>query len=405
MAAGDGAYLARLSLDAAALNPPFDGAITNYSVTVPYETNSVTVTPIAVKASAAITVNGSPVVSGSASGNIPVAVGSNTITVVFTAPGGSLTKTYFIFVNRLPSTNATLASLALGAATLFPDFLNSTTNYTANVPYESNSITVTPTAGQTNATITVNGISVISGAASAAIALNVGTNIIDVTVTAQNGTNRLTYTINITRLPSDNAFLSSLTLSAGTMNPAFNDATTNYTVFVPYATSTLTATPVAAQSNATIVINGTTVSSGSTSGPISLLAGANAITIVVTAQDGVTARTYSLTVQRSFLVTNTADSGAGSLRQALADAANNPGGDTIFFDPALSGQTITLTSGAITVNDTKGVTVDASLLPGGIVIDGNLNDRGIVIQTGALTLRALTITRAYTPPALGVAPY
>jgi len=47
-------------------------------------------------------------------------------------------------------------------------------------------------------------------------------------------------------------------------------------------------------------------------------------------------------------VTTTADSGPGSLRQALADA---PGGDTIEFDSSLNGQTITLTSGELVVAD------------------------------------------------------
>src|SRR6188474_125310 len=47
-------------------------------------------------------------------------------------------------------------------------------------------------------------------------------------------------------------------------------------------------------------------------------------------------------VQASTLtVTNTNDSDAGSLRQAIADAVS---GDTITFSPSLSGQTITLAS-------------------------------------------------------------
>src|SRR5262249_7773423 len=50
----------------------------------------------------------------------------------------------------------------------------------------------------------------------------------------------------------------------------------------------------------------------------------------------------------SVTVTNTNDSGPGSLRQALADAND---GDTIQFDPALNGQTITLTSGELVVAD------------------------------------------------------
>src|SRR5436309_15597040 len=47
------------------------------------------------------------------------------------------------------------------------------------------------------------------------------------------------------------------------------------------------------------------------------------------------------------VVTNTNDSGPGSLRQALADAND---GDTIDFDPSLNGQTVTLTSGQLNVD-------------------------------------------------------
>jgi hypothetical protein len=47
------------------------------------------------------------------------------------------------------------------------------------------------------------------------------------------------------------------------------------------------------------------------------------------------------------VVTSTADSGAGSLRQALADVND---GDTIQFDPALNGQTITLTSDELVID-------------------------------------------------------
>jgi hypothetical protein len=49
----------------------------------------------------------------------------------------------------------------------------------------------------------------------------------------------------------------------------------------------------------------------------------------------------------TLVVATTADSGAGSLRQAIADAA---AGDTIIFDPALAGQAITLTSGQLQIS-------------------------------------------------------
>src|SRR5437762_4969948 len=51
-------------------------------------------------------------------------------------------------------------------------------------------------------------------------------------------------------------------------------------------------------------------------------------------------------------VTNPNDSGPGSLRQALVDAQD---GDTIQFDFALNGHTITLTSGELLIN--KSITI------------------------------------------------
>jgi hypothetical protein len=51
-------------------------------------------------------------------------------------------------------------------------------------------------------------------------------------------------------------------------------------------------------------------------------------------------------------VTNTNDSGPGSLRQALADAND---GDTINFDPALNGQVIGLTTAELTID--KDITI------------------------------------------------
>ena len=55
----------------------------------------------------------------------------------------------------------------------------------------------------------------------------------------------------------------------------------------------------------------------------------------------------------TLIVTTTADSGAGSLRAAIAAASN---GDTIQFDAALNGQSIMLTSGELAID--KNITID-----------------------------------------------
>ena len=86
-------------------------------------------------------------------------------------------------------------------------------------------------------------------------------------------------------------------------------------------------------------------------------------------------------------VTNANDSGAGSLRQALAAV---PAGGTIDFAVGLSGQTIPLASELVL---SKGVTIDASGLGGGLSLSGGGATRLFrVIVGGNLTLRSLTLT-------------
>lgn len=89
-------------------------------------------------------------------------------------------------------------------------------------------------------------------------------------------------------------------------------------------------------------------------------------------------------------VTSLADSGAGSLRWALSNAADMPGADSITFAPALSGLSIILAS-EIAVNDTDGVTVDASSLPAGVILSGGGNVRQLALNSGSLTLRRITL--------------
>lgn len=86
-------------------------------------------------------------------------------------------------------------------------------------------------------------------------------------------------------------------------------------------------------------------------------------------------------------VTTALDSGAGSLRQALAGV---PAGGAIDFDSGLGGRTIVLAS-ELTV--AKGVTIDASGLSGGVTLSGGGVTRLFkVIASGNLTLRGLTMT-------------
>ncbi|WP_179097628.1 S-layer homology domain-containing protein [Paenibacillus sp. FSL H7-0331] len=111
-------------------------------------------------------------------------------------------------------------------------------------------------------------------------------------------------------LSGRNADLSSLTLSSGTLSPAFESGTTAYTSSVARGVSSLTVTAGVYDSNAAMTVNGIPVINGQVSGAISLNTGNNTITIVVTAGNGTT-KTYSVIVYRA-TSSGSSSSGGGS---------------------------------------------------------------------------------------------
>jgi trimeric autotransporter adhesin len=202
-------------------------------------------------------------------------------------------------VSSAQSDDATLSGLTTTPTTTFtPVFDSGTTSYTASVPYATTDITVTPTATDPAAAITVNTVLVTSGSPSGEISLSVGANPIPIVVVSQDTSATLTYTLTVTR-ETPNVDLSSLETSAGTLIPAFASGTISYNASVPTATTDITVTPTAVNPSAAITVNGTPVTSGSPSGSIALSMGSNTITTMVTGEDTpATTKTYTLTVTR-----------------------------------------------------------------------------------------------------------
>ena len=81
----------------------------------------------------------------------------------------------------------------------------------------------------------------------------------------------------------------------------------------------------------------------------------------------------------TFTVSRTANAGAGSLRQAVADAAANAGDDTIVFAPSLDGQTITLAS-EIRVLTANGAMTISGL--GGNLVGNNTGNAAAIFPVG-----------------------
>ena len=130
------------------------------------------------------------------------------------------------------------------------------------------------------------------------VSLSVGSNVITVEVTAEDGlTTRIyTYTVTVTRAAaSTDATLSGLALG-GVDFGEFASGTTSYTADVANSVTETTVTPTVSHSGATYVIKVDGVADAD--GEVSLAAGSNVITIEVTAEDGSTTKTYTVTVTR-----------------------------------------------------------------------------------------------------------
>ncbi len=213
------------------------------------------------------------------------------------------------------STDGSDFSTALSIGTFVP----ATESYTASVENSVTHVKLTPRTAHSGATVKVgkgtNLTATDIGTASAAIALSVGANAIKVEVTAQDGTTVKTYTVTVTRAAaaSANANLSALaaasaTSAGGTYTAlsfgTFAKATLSYTASVPNATTHVKLTPTVEDTGkATLKVGKSgslsSVNSGTASAAIALDVGANVLKVEVTAEDGTTKQTYTVTVTRA----------------------------------------------------------------------------------------------------------
>ena len=227
------------------------------------------------------------------------ALGLGALTLAACGGGGSSGSST---TTTTASSVATLAGLSLSAGSLSPAFASATTQYVLSVANTVASLTVTPTASDSGATIRVNGSVVASGGSSAALALAVGATTLSLVVSAADGTSTATYTVAVTRAApslSSDASLAGLVPSTGNLAPLFASGVTAYSLAVPNASASLTFIATTTSTAASLRINGAVATSGSSSGAVALAVGVTTVSIVVTAEDGVTTATYTLAVTRS----------------------------------------------------------------------------------------------------------
>lgn len=296
--------LSTLIVTPGSLSPAFDSNQLTYTVDVGSGITSVDVT--ATKADPDAVISGDVPNQGRAT--IPLdGPGTNkVVSVTVTAPNGN-SKTYRITVNRAAlSKDNNLSALSVTSGTLTPAFSAGTQAYTVDVATGVTAVTVTATKSDPNAVMSIGSVTVAAGTATGQATITLmgpGTTTSEsITVTAPDGTPK-TYTIGVNRAaPSTDNNLSKLTVSAGSLVPAFASGTPNYSVDVSAASDTITVSATKSDPNAVMSASGSVIAAaGIQEGQVTVPLGlgmSTPVAITITAQDGISTKVYTLTVNR-----------------------------------------------------------------------------------------------------------
>lgn len=188
---GDDAALLSLTVSSGKLTPAFSPATLVYTVGPALLPDTVTVTPTAAHEGATIRVDGVVVTSGQTSLPIHLDMGPRVVAIDVTGHSGGR-KVYGVAFDR---TSAALSALLPSTGSLSPAFEPGTFSYTVGPRYFPRTTTLTPTAVDPGATITVNDVATPTGEPSAYISFLPRPEPVTVEVTARDGVTTSTYTV------------------------------------------------------------------------------------------------------------------------------------------------------------------------------------------------------------------
>ena len=192
---------------------------------------------------------------------------------------------------------ATLSVLALSGVN-FGAFSSATTRYTASVAHGVAVTTVTAAVPYARAALEITPSDADVGTEGHQVNLDVGETTVAVTVTAGDLSATRVYTVTVTRrATSDDATLSVLSLS-GIDIGAFTGETTVYAANVGHDVESMTVTAMASD-QAGIRISPPDAEPDVEGHQVNLVVGDTVIEVMVTARDGNTTRTYTVTITRA----------------------------------------------------------------------------------------------------------
>jgi len=236
----------------------FHPEIYNYDVELPYGTVDLPV----------VTADTTESVDTISISNITSLPGAATVHATFNDGSDATYTINFSVSDRMPSADADLLDLKVNGI-MVAGFDASVTEYNVALPYVTVYVPdITATASNENASVEISGTSSLPGSKI-------------IKVSAEDGTTTKTYTINFTVAPSFDASLSGLSINDTTVTD-FSASKEVYDIELPEGTTDVPVVrATATDENATVSVNNAPTLPGTAS-------------ILVTAEDGVTSKTYTI---------------------------------------------------------------------------------------------------------------
>jgi len=224
------------------------------SVNVEYGTDAVDVVaiPTAVSDGAEVAVTG----------DTDLVTGPNTVTVVVTAEDVSVTQTYNVTVNVTENDDVTLGVFSINGDDVV-------SGGSVELPFGTTEVDYIAEASDVEASVVVDVVDELA----------TGPNTLTVTVTAANGTSSATYTVTLNVLENSDATLGVFSING-------NDVANGESVELPYGTSEVDYVAEATDPEANVVV---AVADELATGP-------NTLTVTVTAANGTSSATYTVTL-------------------------------------------------------------------------------------------------------------
>ena len=243
------ARLKSVTLTNASISPSFTSDNTVYTLSIPATATEFTIEGVPVSPGATVDGNGT------------FGKDKGTVILKVTSEDGTVEKSYTFNIATAESTDATLSHLEAVGYNFVPagtSFASTNLYYDiGNIDYGVRNININAIPTNPNAIVKYYVNDVEQDTNIVSIPQEFGQKNIKVVVTPANrvASDSKTYIISYNMQSSKNNYLSKLDVSEGTLTPTFNKATTEYSVNVPYETTSISFSLVSEDPNATVSDN------------------------------------------------------------------------------------------------------------------------------------------------------